>query len=67
MNDNMQRFIIAIALILMLGYMIFMDKISAEYFVGLVTGVIGFYFTASAKTTKDKERGADDNNKKVGD
>ena len=37
MNDNMQRFIIAIALILMLGYMIFMDKISAEYFVGLLT------------------------------
>ena len=56
MNDNMQRFIIAIALILMLGYMIFNDKISAEYFMGLVTGVIGFYFTASAKTAKDNER-----------
>ena len=56
MSDNMQRFIIAIALILMLGYMIFNDKISAEYFMGLVTGVIGFYFTASAKATKDNER-----------
>ena len=56
MNDNMQRFIIAIALIIMLGYMIFMDKISAEYFMGLITGVVGFYFTASVKTTKDKER-----------
>ena len=55
MSDNMQRFIIAIALILMLGYMIFNDKISAEYFMGLVTGVIGFYFTASAKTTNNKE------------
>ena len=55
MNANMQRFIIAIALIVMLGYMIFNDKISAEYFMGLITGVVGFYFTASAKTTNNKE------------
>ena len=56
MSDNMQRFIIAIALIIMLGYMIFEGKISAEYFMGLITGVVGFYFTASAKTAKDNER-----------
>ena len=34
MSDNMQRFIIAIALILMLGYMIFEDKISLLFIKG---------------------------------
>lgn len=54
MNDNIQRFIIAIALVAMLGFMVFTGKIGAEYFMGLITGVIGHYFTTSINT-KSKE------------
>lgn len=53
MNENTQRFIIAMCLIVMLGYMVFIGKIGAEYFMGLITGVVGFYFTDSI-ITKDK-------------